>query len=454
MTLRESERVWLDQPERVVESRMILTEKHEEKADGSEEAIVKARWCGKGFTDPDLKMMVAKGETASPTLSTSGFWLVLQVLASMHWTMPLGDVTGAFLGVTEYVRDTGDLFLRQPSGGLPGLSPRQLFKVLKPLYGFNDAPRRWWLRFREVLLGLGWIQHRFCPCVFLLVESGGCVGILGVHVDDVVTGGAGQSYTNSIVEFRRVFPFRKWLIGAGKFRGSRLTQKADFSISASQEEFAQAMKRPKCRMRGLPDQPALPSEISSLKSVNGSVNWLASETRPDLASQVSLSQQNLPTPTLGQVRQAAAMVRRAKQFADLCWIIPAIRPERLMFLMNSDSSLHNATATKGGTQAGYLVGVADKSLLDGSLATWGPSVWKSRKLRRTVESTLSAESQIFLDGIGHMEWLMCMWAEVMVGPFALKDRSRTLRRFPSASVSDCKSVYDHFGEPREPAGHQ
>jgi hypothetical protein len=84
MTLQESERVWLEQPERVVDSRMILTEKLVEKADGSEEAIVKARWCGKGFTDPDLKMMLAKGETASPTLSTSGFWLVLQVLASMR----------------------------------------------------------------------------------------------------------------------------------------------------------------------------------------------------------------------------------------------------------------------------------------------------------------------------------------------------------------------------------
>ena len=108
---------------------MVLVEKLEGNQAGEENTIVKARWCGKRFTDPDLKSLVSKGETASHTLSTSGFWLVLQVIASMRWIMQLGYVTGAFLEVTDYVRDAGELYLRQPNGGLPGLSPRQLCKV-------------------------------------------------------------------------------------------------------------------------------------------------------------------------------------------------------------------------------------------------------------------------------------------------------------------------------------
>ena len=40
-----------------------------------------------------------------------------------------GDVTGAFLDSAEFRRQGGKLFLRQPSGGLPGLHPQQPLEI-------------------------------------------------------------------------------------------------------------------------------------------------------------------------------------------------------------------------------------------------------------------------------------------------------------------------------------
>ena len=47
------------------------------------------------------------------------------------------------------------------------------------------------------------------------------------------------------------------------------------------------------RARAQPEDKATTAEIRSLRECNGAVQWLAKESRPDLAVQVSLSQQAL-----------------------------------------------------------------------------------------------------------------------------------------------------------------
>ena len=73
------------------------------------------------------------------------------------------------------------------------------------------------------------------------------------------------------------------------------------------------------RARAQPEDKATPAEIRSLRECNGAVQWLAKESRPDLAVQVSLSQQALSDPRVQHCRQANAMVRRAKQHHELIW---------------------------------------------------------------------------------------------------------------------------------------
>ena len=73
--------------DRLLESRFVITNPDDEQG------ILKARWCLKGFKDPDLMELV----TASPTLSQESLAVTLQVIASKGWRMRIGDVEGGSL---------------------------------------------------------------------------------------------------------------------------------------------------------------------------------------------------------------------------------------------------------------------------------------------------------------------------------------------------------------------
>jgi hypothetical protein len=44
------------------------------------------------------------------------------------------------------------------------------------------------------------------------------------------------------------------------------------------------------------ESPLEPHQVKVLRAINGSLNWLASQSRPDLSVQTSLSQQCFPCP--------------------------------------------------------------------------------------------------------------------------------------------------------------
>ena len=70
--------------------------------------------------------------------------------------------------------------------------------------------------------------------------------------------------------------------------------------------------------------------------------WLAKETRPDLAVQVSMGQQLFPRPTLDKARTVAHVVKRAKQCRDLTWHIQAVPLEDLRLCLHTDAAFANA----------------------------------------------------------------------------------------------------------------
>ena len=424
-------------PDRILESRVVLTEKVEESGN----LIVKARWTARGDKDPDLFTLVREGRTQAPTISTNGRYTVLQTIASKRFPLQLGDVTGAFLEANNFNRKQR-LFLKAPKNvPMPGYEGYELFEVVKPLYGLNDSPQGWFLTYRDTVKHQGWRQSRLDPCVFQLWDDTKLVGVMGVHVDDVLIGGQGQLFDEKLSLLRSTFPFRKWKTHEGDFCGSHLRQDSETGIiHVSQAEFASKMPKPKLRSRG--EGPITKEEGKSLKSVLGSALWLAKETRPDLAVQVSQSQQLLPEPTLKQARTVGNVTRRARQYQNLEWKILPIPFEDLRLCLHSDAAFGNAS--KNGTQAGYIVGVSNECLRRGEVAPWGAATWKSYRLKRVVGSTFAGESQVLLDGLGHLEWIACHLAEMGNNNFNLANRYKDVAKFQAQAILDCKSIFDHL----------
>ena len=135
----------------------------------------------------------------------------------------------------------------------------------------------------------------------------------------------------------------------------------------SQEEFAENKGKPTLRTREAPRLTINAEETSSLKSVLGAGLWLAKETRPDLAVQVSQGQQMLPSPTLGEAEAIANITRRAKQRKTLSWKILSIPLQDIKLRLRTDAAF-KAKAKKQGAQAGHMVGITRKELKDGKPA--------------------------------------------------------------------------------------
>lgn len=54
-----------------------------------------------------------------------------------------------------------------------------------------------------------------------------------------------------------------------------------------------------------------------LRAINGSLNWLASQSRPDLSVQTSVLQQAFRNPAIRRLRDASNAIRRTKQHREL-----------------------------------------------------------------------------------------------------------------------------------------
>ena len=450
---REAARIREQCADRFIGSRFVITRKPKEEGmsvnpDDASTFTVKSRWCLQGHLDPDLDQKVQEGLLQSPTLSQLGRNLVMQLIASHRWILQLGDIKGAFLEAGELNPKYRPLYAEQPAGGIPGIPQTSVIEVLGNVYGQNDAPVAWYKTFDREATAIGWIRSRFDPCLYHLRNpSGQLIGIMGVHVDDTAVGGTGPQFEEAIAQMRKRFPYRKWRVGEGEFCGAFYSQQRNGEIHMSMKTFAESIK-PANIGRGVANHQLLSeSQVRVLRAINGSLNWLASQSRPDLAVQTSLSQQAFPNPCIRNLRDANNAVKRARQHKDLVIKFHVIPPKELTLCCHSDAAWANIGEH---TQAGYIIAFVNQAMNSGVESPWVPVVWKSYRLPRAVSSTLGGESQAMSTATGTVEWLSLMLTEALDGPFDPRKSREVMSARPPILATDCKSLFDHLVSPSSP----
>lgn len=437
---------------RIMKCRMLLDEKVEETG-----ARAKARLILLGHLDPDLLRLVKDGETVSSTVAVDSLNLALQLIASLGADIELGDIKGAFTLSDEMNRPEGPLFCDMPPGFLPeGVDSRQVFEVVRHLYGLNSAPPAWQAKCTSKLLELGFYMSSHDQNLFYWYgrRTTGpkrgkrkLEGVLVMHVDDVACGGISTTFRAAVTALRAAFPFRKWRVGSGDYVGRQITQDpVSKIITVDQSEFAVKLKPVKVRNGVKPTDPATPQELSAGRGLCGSGSWLSGGARPDLAVLVSTGMQRLASGTVADIREVNHIARRDRQMHDSVVRVLPIPLDSLELVMRSDASLGNAAGLK--TQAGYVIACTDSRLNQGTEAPYSPLFWKSFKLRRAVGSTLGAEGQALREGLGHMMYFKRMLAEATDPdtPF-----TEVFQETTSTAVTDAKSVYDCLKSPSPPS---
>ena len=407
---------------------------------------VKARFCLQGHLDPDLSHKATQGLLQSPTLSQIGRTVLFQMMATHRWKLQLGDVKGAFLEAGPIPKQYRPLYAWIPPGGIPGAENYQLVEVLGNVYGQNDAPAAWYKVFDQAVLQSGFHRSKYDPCLYFMRDpnTNKLIGVLGSHVDDTATAGEGPLYQQALDKLKHRFPYRKWRTMEGEFCGSHYKQdESTMAIVMTQQGFADGLKPaylPTSRRNNRASQLTA-KEISVLRAINGSLNWLAGQTRPDLASQTSFSQQSFPAPTVHHLCEANNVIRRAKLNNDLGVKFLPIKPEDLRLVCHADAAFANVGSY---TQAGYIIGFTSKHLDHGEKSPWTPAIWKSHRLSRAVGSTLAAEAQSMVTATGTLEWASLILSEALDGPFDVRTYEDVLKYRTPVIVTDCKSLFDHL----------
>ena len=430
--------------ERIMGMRFVLTWKtltdDEGQASGRK---AKARLIVRGFEDPGLLEVSRE----SPTLSTMGRNLLMAECAQKAYGLSVGDIKTAFLrgDNTELERE---VYAEPPPEVKQhlGMSDTQLFRIVKAIYGLLHAPKKWHESLSRFLQEDGWTPHALDSCLYKLVDPQGCVvGYLGIHVDDVVTGGVGSFYEQKIGNLRQRYPFGSWQSASDAtvlYCGCEVTQDKDFRILLKQERFALSVDEinlTKERQKEA-ESDVTSSEQREFRKVLGALNWRATQAAPWILATVSHLQGCIESAKVSDLLEANKLVRLQRRYCDrgLCFESTLQDP---IIVTYHDASW--ATRRDLSSQGGQLTVLMEGRVLKGHQGKFSVLNWTSRRLKRVARSSTSAEVQMCGNALDTHEFLKLAYLDMQSNRVLdLQDVDPYLQEIPSILVCDSKNVYD------------
>ena len=190
------------------------------------------------------------------------------------------------------------LLLRQPRGGLPQVDPNAALLVQVPVYGLTDSGRSFWLRFSSDAKKAGPTPSIIYPAFFYkLDEENRCIAMLTTHVDDLL-----YSYLPEAKEVMDSL-LGSYELGSLEETNFRYCGKAfgeqNATLFIHTKDNARTIKKIKVDNSQKLSDKLSPDQITKLRSVVGSLAWVARQGRPDLAYRVSYLQTAINGETVG-----------------------------------------------------------------------------------------------------------------------------------------------------------
>ena len=368
-------------------TRWVLTEKP-----GAEGNVLKARLVAKGYQDKEDCV-----RRDSPTCSKESLKIILAIIASNGWECNSMDVKTAFLQSNNFNRL---VYLSPPPEAEVPIG--HIWKLNKCVYGLNDASRHWYLTVRSILVKLGVSVSKYDQAIFTWHYQGKLQGVICSHVDNFCWAGTESFQRLVIAKVREAFNIKSEESRKFKYLGLDIDQNSS-GIRVSQNTYVRSSlelleKRPSYSS----DSILTDEELSSCRSAIGKLNWLSTQTRPDISFDVSDLQSSLRDRSFDNICQINKAIR--KTMASSCRLqIPDLgRASRLSLQIYCDASF--ASKEKIYSQGGHII------FLTGENGFYTPIWWQSQRIKRVVKSTQAAETMAMVDaleaGIYYREFLL------------------------------------------------
>ena len=353
-------------------------------ADGSIERY-KARLVAQGFSQ---KKGLDYDETFSPVVRFESFRNLVAVAVQKQLKLHQLDITAAFLnGCLEE-----EVFMKQPEGLIEEGQEHLVCKLKQSLYGLKQSPRCWNSTLDAYLKSMGYVQSVNDPCIY--TSSEGEFSIIGVYVDDFVIAARNSrkieqvktalSQKFDVKDLGELHYFLGVQIVQNHKEGTVWLGQPTFTksiLSKYRMSDAKPVKTPVCvnsKLLKATEESELVDQ-SLYQSAVGSLLYLSTRSRPDIAFAVSCAARFCSKPTKPHWTAVKRIFRYLRGTTGL----------GLLYAKGADSD----NTLVGYSDADWAGDCTDYKSTSGYLFQIGGTVvtWKSKKQSCVALSTAEAE---------------------------------------------------------------
>jgi transposase InsO family protein len=346
----------------------------------------KARLVAKGFLQrPGIDF----DDVSAPTPDRATLRAVIAMAASRDWELHVVDVKNAFL----HADMKEELYLRQPPGFDTG--DGRVCRLRKALYGLRQAPHDWRERLERELVSLGFTVADSDPSLFILRTRTSVLHLL-VHVDDMLLASPDAALINRIKQhFARLFGIRD-LGEASVFCGFTIERDRHArTVKLSQPrlcaELVDKHGMTKAKPASVPMSPdtnlvreGVPMrDPKRYMELVGSLLYLATCTRPDIAQAVGVLARFMSAPTDEHWHAARHVVRYLSGTVEH----GIVYGSSSSFEGYTDASFGNDPDTRRSTTATLF-------LLNGGALNWHSTLQRTVALSTTEAEYMAASAAV------------------------------------------------------------
>ena len=364
-----------------VSSRWIINKRTDENGENK----IKARLVARGFEENLLDKRVD-----SPTCSRQALRLVFSTASTMEWEINSLDIKSAFLQGKELIRD---VFVMPPKDIC---EVDKIWKLKRCLYGLNDAPREWYNKLSEKLKEFGGTISMYDNSLFMWHKDDVLVGIMTIHVDDLIYCGTDEWRNTVIEKIKTEFKISKSGTRAFCYVGLDIEQNG-LNLYVTQQHYIQSLEEMKINDDRKKDIHAklTDKEKKNLRAICGQLLWVSSQTRPDAAFETCRASNSGKDATVETLIAANKTIKQLKsEELKLCY--PALGSVKDLKVVAYGDATH-ASLPSGESQGANMIFLAGNNRV-------APIAWKSKKLERVTKSPLASEVSAIADAAdtGHL----------------------------------------------------
>lgn len=242
----------------------------------------------------------------SPTAGKCTLRVFLALVASLQWICYSIDIKSAFLQGDVFQRE---VFIRPPKEA--AVPSNCLWKLNKCVYGLGDASIVWYYSVKAVLLKLGCVQLKTDPAMFYWYRMDKLAGMFLIHVDDFLWSGLEEFSVQVIEKVRGIFKVGKEACETFRYLGLDIKQGTSF-ITLDQKSYIKSiLPIPISHARSSNKNDALnKEETDALRSIIGQLNWVSTQSRPDISYDVLELSNSLKSPKVENLCKANKIIKK------------------------------------------------------------------------------------------------------------------------------------------------